>query len=114
MCGDPGKVVECNAGATTASGETFQPALYTAAVPLPTNRRMRPITICVRNPDTGHEVVLRVNDKSHPRWQGVRGLDLTPAAMGALLGRQARATDSIARLEPCFAGQRNNSQETHR
>ena len=100
-CGDPGMAVACDTNAVTASGERFDPSYYTAAVPAPTNRKMRPVLICIRNPDTGKMVKVWVNDKANARWQGNRGLDLTPAAYEALTGRKVTKWSSIPRLEKC-------------
>jgi rare lipoprotein A (peptidoglycan hydrolase) len=85
-CGDVGKPVSCSHGAVTASGEIFQPhTQITAAVPAPTNQRMRVTHVTVRVGD-GPCVRVKINDKSHARWVGNRGLDLSPAAVRALTG----------------------------
>ncbi len=100
-CGDPGTPVACDTNAVTASGERFNPNALTAAVPAPFNRIMRPLFMCIRNPNTGKEVVVWINDKSNERWQGNRGLDLTPATFEALTGKPAKPWSSIPKLEKC-------------
>lgn len=84
MCGDVGDPVACSHGATTSSGEAFQPdTVPTAAVPAPTQQRTRPMYVKIKAMD-GSCVSIRVNDKANPRFIGKRGLDLTPAALAAL------------------------------
>jgi hypothetical protein len=85
-CGDPGKAVPCDSRAITASGEKFDPAAVTAAVPMPANRKMRPKTIWVKN-HKGECIEVRLNDKKNPRYVGSGGLDLTPAAVFAITGK---------------------------
>ncbi len=82
-CGDVGAPVACTAGATTSSGEPFDPEDATAAVPAPAKQRTRPMFVSVRSVN-GVCVQIRVNDKGNPRYIGVRGLDLTPGALRLL------------------------------
>lgn len=89
-CGDVGHAEACSTGAVTASGEPFDPDAVAAAIPLPQRRIMRPFDLSLRARD-GSCVLVRVNDKSHPRWIGQRGLDLTPGALRAL-GHEPSAT----------------------
>lgn len=100
-CGDPGKAVACLEGATTASGDPFDPNELTVAIPLPTNRILRPITICLQHPETKRQVWVKVNDKANQRWIGLRGFDVTPAVFTALTGKPARPWSSIERIEEC-------------
>lgn len=101
MCGDPGKVVACDENATTASGDPFDPQALTVAVPLPTNRIIRPVRLCLENPKTGRQVWVTVNDKANERWIGQRGFDLTPATYKALTGNAAKPWSSIAQIKEC-------------
>jgi hypothetical protein len=95
-CGDEGKPVACDSNATTASGEPFSPhVIPSAAIPMPTNRIMRPFTVCLYNEETNKSVYVRVNDKAHNRWIGNRGLDLSPAAYKALTGNEAKPWSRI-------------------
>lgn len=85
MCGDPETPVACAVGATTASGEPFLPdEVPSAAVPLPRKQRLRVKELKIRHTVSGNCVTIRINDKSNERWIGVRGLDLTPAALSAI------------------------------
>jgi len=97
-CGDIGKPIPCAKGAVTASGQHFDPDLVTAAIPAPTNRIMRPFYVCILSRE-GKPVHILVNDKTHPRWIGKRGLDLTPGAWKAL-GYEPTRSHS-AKLEGC-------------
>lgn len=101
MCGDPGKVVPCDSNATTASGDPFDPQALTVAVPLPAKRIMRPMRLCLENPQTGKRVWVTVNDKANERWIGQRGFDMTPATYKALTGKQARPWSSIEQVKEC-------------
>jgi hypothetical protein len=101
MCGDPHKPAACEVGAVTASGDQFDPDALTVAIPLPTNRRMRPAVICILNPSTGKSAWVKVNDKSNPRWIGQRGFDITPATYQALTGKPARPWSSIEQVKEC-------------
>lgn len=85
-CGDIGKPVPCDSRAITASGERFDPTAVTAAVPMPTNHKMRPRIIWVKN-HKGECIEIRLNDKKNPRYIGTGGLDLTPAAVFAITGK---------------------------
>lgn len=88
-CGSIGNPVQCVRGAITASGMVFDPGVPMAAIPAPTNMRFRdPMRIGLRIPH-GPCVMVWVADKSHPRWIGSRGFDLTPAAVTKLTGKRA-------------------------
>ena len=100
-CGDTHKPVPCDTSATTASGDPFDPQALTVAVPLPRNRIVRPVQLCLEHPKTGRRVWVRVNDKANERWIGQRGFDLTPAVYEALTGKQARTWSSIEQLKEC-------------
>ena len=82
-CGDTDKPVSCASGATTSSGEEFDPDEATAAVPAPTKQRTRPMFVSVKAVN-GTCVDIRINDKGNPRYIGRRGLDLTPGALRLL------------------------------
>lgn len=86
MCGDIGKAQPCNSASITASGEQFDPQKLTAAVPMPSNRIMRPFNIYLMT-YKGKCVKVRVNDKKHPRFIGSGGLDLSPATVKAITGK---------------------------
>lgn len=101
FCGDPGKAVACDSRATTASGERFDPKALTVAVPMPIKKIVRPVEVCLRNPETGREVVVRVTDKKNARYLGNGGFDLTPAVYEALTGEPARWFSRIENLEEC-------------
>jgi hypothetical protein len=108
-CGDVDAPRPCIKGATTASGETFDPQALTAAVFLPARFRARPHYVHVRVPPKrdgepgGPCVRLWVNDKGNARFTGQRGLDVTPAAFKALTGTPARPHSQIPELEDCKA-----------
>jgi len=89
-CGDIGKPVPCSIGATTASGEPFDPSLATAAVFAPSVLRMRPHNVLLKivGPFRCHKI--RINDKGNPRYIGRRSYDLTPAAVKKLGGKVSR------------------------
>jgi hypothetical protein len=82
-CGDT-VATECTAGALTASGEPLSDTVPSAALPMPTKNLIRATTIGLRSYD-GTCITVRVNDKSHPRWVGNRGLDLNRAALELLV-----------------------------
>lgn len=87
-CGDyDAKPRPCNKTAVTASGEQFNPHDLIAAVPLPRNRILRPVTIRILT-YKGKCVNLRITDKKHERYIGKSGLDLTPAAVKAITGEE--------------------------
>ena len=88
FCGDIGKPVPCASGATTASGLPFEPKLPSMAVAAPTRLRLAAVYIWVRV-ESGpcHRVLL--SDKMNPRYIGVRGFDLSPAAVRLLTGKPA-------------------------
>jgi hypothetical protein len=99
-CGDVGKPVPCAEGATTASGEPFDPRAVTAAVFLPAPYRARPHAVRVKVHGRPC-VTLWLNDKGNPRYTGVRGFDLTPAAFEALTGQKAKPWSSLPKLQLC-------------
>jgi hypothetical protein len=83
----------CVAGEVTASGEQFDPARASAAVASPRRMPMRAKWIWLRLADGPFPCVrVRLNDKSHPRWMGDRGFDLSPAAVRRLTSRPAKQT----------------------
>jgi len=93
-CGDIGKPQACALGATTASGEAFDPDRVSAAVPAATNVRMRPryMWLRLRGLPDAPCVRVRINDKKNPRYVGNGGLDLTPEAVRQLTGAPPRST----------------------
>lgn len=80
MCGDIGDPMPCIKGAVTSSGEIFDPNIPSAALPFPTKRVIKPMSIYI-SINNGKCILVRLNDKSNPRWIGRRGLDLSPAAI---------------------------------
>ena len=98
-CGDIGKPVACLRGAVTASGETFDPDLPTAAVFAPTVLRMRPFNVKLKLRGPMRCQPIRVNDKGNPRYISKRGFDLTPAAVKRLGGKVSNHWSSI--VEKC-------------
>lgn len=100
MCGEtiPAK---CEDGAITASGEELDGGIPSAAIFIPAKYRMRAITVCIRNPVTGMESNIRVNDKGNPRYYKVRGLDLNPRAYYELVGEYPKKHSRVERLELC-------------
>lgn len=91
MCGDVGAPTACVKGAVTASGDTFDPDKATAAIALPANVRIRAQYIYLKM-DGGTCQPIKLNDKMNPRYIGVRGFDLTPAAVKKLTGTAATDT----------------------
>lgn len=85
FCGDVGKPVACAHGAVTASGVIFDPAIPMAAIAAPSGVRLRSRIISLKVPGGECRPVL-LADKMNPRWVGVRGFDLTPAAVELLTG----------------------------
>lgn len=88
MCGDVGKARKCELGAITASGVMFDPSVPSIAIAAPFGLPIEPTKVTLRLPGGKcHEVWLL--DKMNPRWIGVRGFDLTPAAVELLTGKAA-------------------------
>lgn len=85
-CGNPGNAKPCVYGAITSSGEIFNPKKVTAALPVPKDTNFKPFDVYVKN-YKNECILLRINDKSNHRWVGKRGLDLTPAAVTAIVGK---------------------------
>lgn len=87
MCGDVGYPRACDNTATTASGMPLIPEMPSVAVSAPA---------WVRIPAEGVWIYariypaackwIRVTDKMSPRFLGIRGFDLTPAAVHAMTG----------------------------
>lgn len=99
-CGDYDEIpISCSSGAVTASGESFDSDVVSAAVPMHRRYVLRPIEIRVKAFDGGC-VTLRVNDKKHERYVGNGGLDLSPAAVEAITGKPASRTWS-GKLQQC-------------
>lgn len=85
-CGDPETPRACDSRAITASGEKFNPADISAAIPMPRNRIMRTFYVRVKD-HLGQCIKLKVNDKKNARYVGKGGLDLTPAAVLRITGK---------------------------
>lgn len=100
MCGE-NIPIKCEDGAVTASGEELVDDIPSAAIFIPAKYRMRPLTVCLKNPATGLKSLVRLNDKGNPRYYKVRGLDLNPQAYYELTGETAKVYSSIERLELC-------------
>lgn len=100
-CGDPHDPKPCLHGAITASGEVFNPAALTAAIPMPKNQRMRPFDVYLRHPDNGPCIKIRVNDKMNERYIGKRMFDLTPGAVHAITGKKATKYWSSGVIQLC-------------
>jgi hypothetical protein len=100
MCGSI-EPMSCNSDAITASGMMLTPHLPTAAIPMPQNRIMRPFFICLKNPETSKEAMILVNDKTHHRWVGKRGFDLSPEAFRQLTGKDPQSHSQIPKLVRC-------------
>lgn len=99
-CGDyDSEPQPCDSTAITASGEPFNPDELIAAVPLPRNRIMRPLTIGVLD-HAGRCLQIRVIDKKNERFIGNSGLDLSPGAVLAITGKPAPRHFS-GKLGPC-------------
>lgn len=99
-CCDVGEPCPCSKGAITASGETFDPEEPSAAVPAPSNVRMRPTSVYLRY-NNGPCVRVRINDKANPRWIGNRGLDLSKGAVEELTQSDA-TTYWSGKVDICF------------
>lgn len=99
MCGDIGKAVPCVKGAVTASGLPFDPTVPMVAIAAPTAMVLKARTIGLRVPG-GKCRGVKLADKMNPRYVGVRGFDLTPAAVALLTGAPATKHWS-GRVELC-------------
>jgi hypothetical protein len=88
MCGDIHKPMKCDIGAITASGVPFDPQVPSIAIAAPAHLRIRPTLIYMRI-DGGKCKPVWLLDKMNPRWIGIRGFDLTPAAVELLTGKAA-------------------------
>lgn len=99
-CGDIGKPVACEYGAITASGEIFDPSLPSAAIAAPSNLPLKPTTVRLRVKG-GKCHAIRITDKMHPRWIGLRGFDLTPASVQLLMDGQLPSPTWSAIVEVC-------------
>jgi len=99
FCGDIGKAVPCSKGAITASGIEFDPSVAMVAIAAPTKLVLRAKTIGLRVPG-GKCRRVKLADKMNPRYIGVRGFDLTPAAVQLLTGKPATKYWS-GRVEVC-------------
>jgi hypothetical protein len=88
FCGDIGHAVACDSRATTASGLPFDPTYPMAAIAAPTNMALKAQVIGLQVAGGKCQAIL-LADKMHPKWIGVRGFDLTPAAVTLLTGKPA-------------------------
>jgi hypothetical protein len=98
-CGDPGKARPCAYGALTATGDVFDPREISAAIPMPKHIRVREMFISVKN-YRGFCIKIKVNDKKHWRFIGKSGFDLSPAAVKAITGQDAKKYWS-GKIKPC-------------
>ena len=87
-CGDVGNAIACDSAAYTASGVRFEPRRPQIAIAAPANLRIRPTTVYLRL-DAGPCHPVDLVDKMNPRYIGVRGFDLNPAAQALLTGKPA-------------------------
>lgn len=101
MCGDVGSPRACSHGATTSSGETFDPARATAALAAPFRLYLQGSTVYLKLVGPYPCRKIRLNDKMHPRYIGVRGFDLSPGAVRSLTGRAPRR-DWSGRVDVCW------------
>jgi hypothetical protein len=101
-CGDTHTPTSCAVGATTATGDAFDPAKPTAAIPLPANRRLRKgFHIYLRHTAEGPCVPIYVNDKMNARFRGSHNFDLTPAAVYAITGKYPTKYWSSKEVQIC-------------
>lgn len=87
-CGDIGRPVPCVSGAITASGVPFAVSVPQVAVAAPTKMRMGASVVWLRV-GSGKCYPVALVDKLNPRYIGVRGFDLNPAAQALLTGKPA-------------------------
>lgn len=87
-CGDVGSPKPCAEGAITASGEDFNPQLPQVAIAAPFNMRLKAMPIWLRV-EGGLCYKVQLVDKLNERYVGIRGFDLTPAAVALLTGKDA-------------------------
>jgi hypothetical protein len=102
FCGDTHAPTSCSVGAITATGDAFDPAKLTAAIPLPANRRLRKgFHIYLRHGDEGPCVPIYVNDKKNAKFRGKHSFDLTPAAVYAITGKYPTKYWSSKSIQVC-------------
>jgi rare lipoprotein A (peptidoglycan hydrolase) len=106
-CGSIGENKPCEYGAITASGETFDPELPTAAVFAPTKLKITPVDVFMQI-DDGPCVQVRVNDKGNPRYIGTRAFDLSPKALELMTG--SRSPKWTGRVKQCFKEDKQNEE----
>jgi hypothetical protein len=87
-CGDVGSARPCELGATTASGVAFDPRIPMVAVAAPFTLDIDARFIFIRT-STSRCMKVLLADKMNERYIGVRGFDLTPAAVKLLTGKEA-------------------------
>lgn len=90
-CGDIGRPRICATGAITASGVPFVISVPQAAIAAPTKMRLGASVVWLRLGDDQHGPChpVALVDKMNPRYIGVRGFDLNPAAQSLLTGKPA-------------------------
>jgi hypothetical protein len=104
FCGDTGKPTSCSVGAITATGDAFDPAKLTAAIPLPANRRFRKgFYVYLRHGNEGPCVPIFVNDKKNAKYRGLHSFDLTPASVHALTGKYPTKYWSSTEVQVCLS-----------
>lgn len=87
-CGDIHAPRKCELGATTASGLPFDPNIPFVAIAAPADYVLRPTVVYLKT-RTGRCHALNIIDKMNPRYIGIRGFDLSPAAVTLLTGKPA-------------------------
>jgi hypothetical protein len=102
-CGDTHRPTPCAHGAVTATGEKFDPTRPTAAIPLPTNIRLRKGFHVNLQHGNGPCVPIWVNDKKNARYRGSHDFDLTPAAVYAITGKKPTKYWSSLEVRVCHS-----------
>lgn len=98
-CGDIGQPVACDGNAVTASGEAFDPTKPQVAIAAPLRLVLKAKWVGLKV-EGGKCKWVRLTDKMNPRYVGVRGFDLTPAAVRLLTGKDGGKYWS-GRVEVC-------------
>lgn len=88
MCGDSGRPVPCDIGAITASGVPFRPDVAMVALAAPEGMVLTARYIGLKVAGKKCKRVL-LADKMNERYIGIRGFDLTPAAVELLTEKPA-------------------------
>lgn len=86
MCGPPEEPTACTKGAITSTGTIFDPDVPMVAIAAPEDVKFQVIEIGLRTKFGACQKVL-LSDKMNSRYFGVRGFDITPAALKLLTGK---------------------------